>query len=146
MSIADQARRREALKQQMALAAQHLLSEPDKHIGPGASQLGFWGAGEGGEGGGTRCWPVFWGGRACRGQAAEGRWRHSTPLFCFVTRQAHRSGCPITSVSPWGRGGEGGGALMLVDDSGKCEKGECVEQQVALAAQHLLSCQAHRPR
>lgn len=35
MSIADQSRRREALKQQMALAAQHLLAEPDKHIGPG---------------------------------------------------------------------------------------------------------------
>jgi hypothetical protein len=49
MSIADQARRREALKQQMALAAQHLLSEPDKHIGPGASQWGFGGRGGGGE-------------------------------------------------------------------------------------------------
>lgn len=35
MSIADQARRRDALKQQMALAAQHLLADPEKHIGPG---------------------------------------------------------------------------------------------------------------
>lgn len=46
MAIADQARRREALKQQMALAAQHLLAEPDKHIGPGELQA----AGGGGAG------------------------------------------------------------------------------------------------
>jgi hypothetical protein len=35
LSISNQAARREALKQQMALAAQHLLAEPEKHIGPG---------------------------------------------------------------------------------------------------------------
>lgn len=39
MSIADQSTRREALKQQMALAAQHLLAEPDKHVGPGLRLL-----------------------------------------------------------------------------------------------------------
>lgn len=39
MSIADQAARRDALKQQMALAAQHLLAEPDKHVGPGLRLL-----------------------------------------------------------------------------------------------------------
>jgi hypothetical protein len=38
----------------MALAAQHLLSEPDKHIGPGASQWGFGGRGGGGGGGGGK--------------------------------------------------------------------------------------------
>jgi hypothetical protein len=40
LSLQDQARRREALKQQMALAAQHLLAEPEKHVGPGLKLLG----------------------------------------------------------------------------------------------------------
>jgi hypothetical protein len=39
MSLQDRQQRREALKQQMALAAQHLLAEPDKHVGPGLRLL-----------------------------------------------------------------------------------------------------------
>jgi nucleolar complex protein 3 len=39
MSLQDSQQRREALKQQMALAAQHLLAEPDKHVGPGLRLL-----------------------------------------------------------------------------------------------------------
>ncbi|KAF6266173.1 CBF/Mak21 family-domain-containing protein [Scenedesmus sp. NREL 46B-D3] len=39
MSLQDSQQRREALKQQMALAAQHLLAEPDRHVGPGLRLL-----------------------------------------------------------------------------------------------------------
>lgn len=39
MAIQDQQQRRDALKQQMALAAQHLLSEPEQHVGPGLRLL-----------------------------------------------------------------------------------------------------------
>ncbi|KAF8055732.1 noc3l [Scenedesmus sp. PABB004] len=39
LSLQDTAARREALKQQMALAAQHLLSAPEKHVTPGLRLL-----------------------------------------------------------------------------------------------------------
>jgi hypothetical protein len=39
LAIRDQHQRREALKQQMALAAQHILAEPEKHLTPGVRTL-----------------------------------------------------------------------------------------------------------
>jgi nucleolar complex protein 3 len=39
MSLQDSQQRRETLKQQMALAAQHLLAEPEKHVAPGLRLL-----------------------------------------------------------------------------------------------------------
>lgn len=39
LAIRDQQQRREALKQQMALAAQHLLAAPEQHAGPGLRLL-----------------------------------------------------------------------------------------------------------
>jgi nucleolar complex protein 3 len=39
LALQDKARRREGLKQQMALASQQLLAEPEQHVGPGLRLL-----------------------------------------------------------------------------------------------------------